>query len=41
MTAHELALRLLDEHGLDRAHLPRLAEAIGGCLNWADGSSSP
>ena len=37
MTAHEMALRLLDEHGLDRAELSRLAEAIGGCMNRADG----
>ena len=37
LTTHEMALRLLQEHGLDHADLPRLAEAIGGCLNRADG----
>jgi hypothetical protein len=37
LTAHDMALRLMDEHGLDKADLPRLAEAIGGCMNRADG----
>ena len=37
MTAHEMALRLLQEHGLDKADLARLEQAIGGCMNRADG----
>jgi hypothetical protein len=37
LTAHEMALRLLQEHRLDQAELGRLAEAVGGCLNRADG----
>ena len=37
MTAHEMALRLLQEHSLDQADLARLEQAIGGCMNRADG----
>ena len=37
MTAHEMALRLLQERDLDRADLARLEQDIGGCMNRADG----
>ena len=37
LSAHEMAQRLIAEHQLGRADLPRLTEAIGGCLNRADG----
>ena len=37
LTAHEMALRLLQERRLDQADLPRLTQAIGGCMNRADG----
>jgi hypothetical protein len=37
MTTREMALRLLQEHNLDRADLARLEQAVGGCMNRADG----
>jgi hypothetical protein len=37
LTAHEMAVRLLNEHGLDKADLTRLADAVGGCMNRGDG----
>ena len=37
MTTREMALRLLQEHNLDQADLARLEQAIGGCMNRADG----
>ena len=37
MTTREMALRLLQEHNLDRADLARLEQAVGGYMNRADG----
>lgn len=37
MTAREMALRLLQEHKLDQADLAPPEQAIGGCMNRADG----
>ena len=37
MTAHEMALRLREEHRLDMADLARLEQSIVGCMNRADG----
>ena len=37
MTTREMALRLPQEHNLDRADLARLEQAVGGCMNRADG----
>jgi hypothetical protein len=37
MTTREMALRLLQEHRLNQADLARLEQAVGGCVNRADG----
>ena len=36
MTTREMALRLLNEHGLDKAELVRLDRAIVGYMNKVD-----
>ena len=37
IATREMALRLLQEHNLGQADLARLEQAIGGCMNRADG----